>query len=461
MLLALTLFSLLLTSAVCPAGVTTTEGLTRVGLSSAVTSGAGQGRWLFVNWYAYSAGKLGFFVTDSGPQAGWTLPGFADQGWDEQTEVVWDAWWDVNFTRPYIAEIGPHAMVGRQGFANRATYLFRRQFDLPDAPAGYVLRTVELRAWSDNNAVFYINGQLIFISAFPASVSQPYTPRQLDLRPSGNVLALQLSNDDQPYNPIGVQFLLLLNYDPAPVLPSPTGTATPTATPLLPTPSATLPPYPLPEASATPTPAGSATPTATLTTTATSTATLTRTATASATPTASATATLTPTATCTPTASATPTLPPTATCTPAASATPTLTPTPRPVLRVSVSDWHDPLVASWSQRYTIVVSNLGPGEAYDVVLRDAIPPLTQPLLARSTAGAALEEGHVAWELGTLAEGEAVTLYLELGTSRALGHCSYLANRVEAQGRGTDTAGAVSYTLIVQPGQPSCHAVIFP
>jgi len=205
-----------------------------IGVSSAVTPGPGQGRWLMLNWYAYSTGSLKLYPTDTGSYAGWTLPGYDDSAWDDYTHVVWDRWWGASFAQPSIPELGQHAAIGRKGFVNRATYLYRRSFDIPPSPEGYTLRNVELRAWSDNNAVFYINGQLVFISCFPAGTSASFTPRQLGLSARNNVLALQLSNDDQSYNPIGVQYLLIFNYEAVPSLcftglspssPRPEGTA--------------------------------------------------------------------------------------------------------------------------------------------------------------------------------------------------------------------------------------------
>ena len=567
------------------------DQLSQVGLTSAVTPGPGQGRWLLLHWFAYPTGQLRFYPTDDGPHAGWTLPGYDDHTWDDYSDVVWDHWWNATFAQPSLSGLGERVMIGRAGFVNRATYLYRRSFDLPPEPAGYALRAVTLRAWSDNNAVYYVNGQNVFLSGFPYGVSQPFTPRQLDLRPQGNLLAIQLSNDDQPYNPIGAQFELVYDYEAVPWLcftgmappppqpegtavtvtaraedprgirlvrffvnsasdgtssgawwkfaevpaggetvfhatakldwtqapagfprtgthlivvnsfcaeglfsarwrddpcrelrftwtasgtPSPTPTEGPSVTPsLTPTEGPRATPSPTPIASPTqtagPSPAPTQTPSPSATwepPTPTATGDPGATPTAMATPSATLPATPTPTPTgtpsTTPTATATPSATPSATATP--TSTPSLTPTATPaaVLQASVRDWHDPLVASWRQRYTIVVTNVGTASATGVVLVDTIPARTWPLLDQSSPGASFDGGErVTWQLGALAPGASVTVYLELGTSSALPHCGYITNRVEAWGQETAVASARSHTLIERAGQPPCGAVILP
>lgn len=527
--------------------------ITQVGLTSGTTSGGNQGRWRLLDWYAYPADGFRFFPADSGPLAGWTLPEFDDSAWDDYTRVVWDHWWNEGFAQPSLTELGPRATIGREGFVNRATYLYRRYFDLPAAPPGYELRTLELQAWSDNNAVFYINGQLVFVSGFPSAVSMPLTPRQLGLRTLRNVLAIQVSNDDQGYNPIGVQFRLVLNYDPSLALCI-TGVS-PASPQIEGTPVAVIARaedgrgvyrveflmnsatdgstdgswwtlaevagegHTICDARATidwnRAPAGfprmgthrivvnsyfsegqlsarwqddpcrqrlftwmaSATPTATPTASAipSPTVTVLPSATLSATPpTPTPTETLSPYPTPTPSPSATPgrtatdtplpTSTPTATMTglPTATATCTLTPTPLPRLEVSVRDWHDPLIASWRQRYTIVVANVGPVPAHQVTLVDMLPARTWALLDQSSAGATLDsQGRVVWEIGTMPPGATQTYYLEIGTSLALTHCSYVTNRVEVWSAGLLVEEAQSHTLIMRAGQPDCGAVILP
>lgn len=544
---------LVLSGSAVPAGaVVVADATTLVALSSPVSSGPGQGRWLFLDWFSYPNGQLQFYPTGTGPRAGWTLPGYDDSGWDDYTRDVWDYWWGAPFAQPSILELGQHAAVGRQGFVNRATYLYRRSFDLPQPPADTVLVSVQLQAWSDNNAVFYINGRQVYVSSWPAGWSQAFGPGELGLMAQGNVLAVQLCNDDQPVtNPIGVQFRVLLNYQPirlcltgvTPRSPQwegtsitvsahaedprgiyqvrflinsaadgstsgtwwrfatvPGGGATtfdatatldwsqaPTGFPRLGTHRVAVnslyaegqlsarwyadpcrqmvyewvsAPQPTASPTATATVAPSLTPTAT--TTASPTPTATATPTASDTPSPTETQTPLPTATPSPTPTETPTATATATATASATPSPTLSATPAGRLVLSMVDWHDPLPATWRQRYTITVTNVGAGTATGVVLVDTAPAGADVLLDQSSPGGAYDGvSTVTWSLGTLAPGASATRYLEILTHSWHQHCTYLVNRAAASGIGAEPVQAEARTVIIHLSQPTCGLPVLP
>ncbi|HLV33635.1 MAG TPA: PKD domain-containing protein, partial [Spirillospora sp.] len=170
----------------------------------------------------------------------------------------------------------------------------------------------------------------------------------------------------------------------------------PTATSPL---TATLMVTPSPSATQTPsrTATATATPTFTVTPSLTPTATLTRTPTATLTWTPTATATLTPsrTATLTPTFSVTPSWTPTYTATPL----PTLTPSPTMTPDLDVAKTVD------DDGFQIVVANVGPTDANNVGLIEALRPGVRYLSSRPGAPVCIEDAGVVYcALGRIASG---------------------------------------------------------
>mgnify|MGYP005848931981 FL=1 len=480
-------------------------------LHSALHSGPGQGRWLLLNWFAYENGSFSFYPTDQGAHAGWTQVQFDDSRWDGQTLALWDRWWNEAFAQPCVLGLSV-AEVGSSGFVNKATYLHRRPFAAPPPPDGYELRTVELWAWSDNNAAYYINGQQVFVSGWPAAKSYRFPARQLSIG-AQNVLAIQVSNDDQDYNPIGLQYRILFNYEPreeppglclnASLLPKEVAPATvlqvhayawdprgverivflinaatdgtasgawwqfasynaggrtvvddAVGTLNL---AAAAPEFQRPgrHLIAVKSYAMGGSLSADWSDDACRTAVLTVVQ-GTPTPTLIPTNTSVPTATATHTPAGTPS--PTGSATPTATATATATPTatPRPTLALTVQDWHDPLPVGWWQRYTIAITNPHAVDLTGVVVTDTLPAATYLVPERTSHGAQWDGGsRVWWYVGRLNAGQSLVLYLELGTFSSAQHCSWLVNTVSAGGNETEVTTAQESTRLVRQGMPPC------
>jgi uncharacterized repeat protein (TIGR01451 family) len=101
---------------------------------------------------------------------------------------------------------------------------------------------------------------------------------------------------------------------------------------------------------------------------------------------------------------ATPTMPADAPL-PTASGTPTASLSAD--LELALADTPDPTAADGMLTYVLRVANHGPGDAHDVVVRDALPP--QVRLVHATLPVMEEKSGAVWKLGTLAAGDRRTL----------------------------------------------------
>jgi len=98
-----------------------------------------------------------------------------------------------------------------------------------------------------------------------------------------------------------------------------------------------------------------------------------------------------------------------------ALAHPTASPTPQEhALRVhDPVAWHDPQCAGWRERYTLSFTNQGTAALTNVRVSCAIPAWSDVLIDECSPGARMERGHVRWDIGSVAPGETITLYLEI------------------------------------------------
>jgi uncharacterized repeat protein (TIGR01451 family) len=125
------------------------------------------------------------------------------------------------------------------------------------------------------------------------------------------------------------------------------------------------------------------------------------------------------------------------------------------VLDVDKADWVDPLCAGWKQQYTITVQNTQAYTLTGVILTDALPAGTLPLLNESSAGAAVVAPSVVqWDLGTMNPGETKTLYLKIHTFSSIPHNTVITNTAWATaGEGASDWG-LAETLMIQCVQPT-------
>lgn len=129
--------------------------------------------------------------------------------------------------------------------------------------------------------------------------------------------------------------------------------------------------------------------------------------------------------------------------------TPTATPTtaPQPSLAISKSDRTDPLCAGHSQRYNITVSNTGSTAVSNVTATDIIPDGTYYLYA-SNQGYYDGGETVTWNLGTLAPGQSVSFYLDVGVLSSLPAGTVLTNVATVTGDQVTAVRTQAMTTII-------------
>jgi uncharacterized repeat protein (TIGR01451 family) len=88
--------------------------------------------------------------------------------------------------------------------------------------------------------------------------------------------------------------------------------------------------------------------------------------------------------------------------------------------------------------YTITLSNIGTGPAYDVILLDQLPPWTSFVSSSHTAVYNVESNAVDWNLGTLPAGTSITVSVTVHVDQAAPGETRLNNAVNATGE--DSSG---------------------
>jgi len=208
-----------------------------------VKSMAGEGVWKQVSHDGYpgcqSASQCNlvpYSIAD-----GWTTLNFDDSSWVTKNFTVDSNWWhnpDLGWRCKETYFTSEPETIGFIDDSNNVfpntngvTALYRRKFQI-SIPQGSRIESAELRMFSDNKTVVYINGTLTGEGlvmtnqegCYLASVSPPL------LRNGENILAIQLSNDriNEADNPFGMQYELKINFAP---LSTPTPSPTPTPPP--------------------------------------------------------------------------------------------------------------------------------------------------------------------------------------------------------------------------------------
>jgi len=129
--------------------------------------------------------------------------------------------------------------------------------------------------------------------------------------------------------------------------------------------------------------------------------------------------------------------------TPTSSPSPTATAVPLPMpalddgvsshLYVTLMDQFDPLCPGWRQSYSVWVSNVGMVTITQVVALDTMPSSCTAQLYRVTKGEVTlmlgDEGEIAWQIGTMAPGEAQKLEFQINVPDWLEQGTWLTNRV--------------------------------
>lgn len=266
-LTAVLFFPVVFASSAHPAlAATVTQVITQSELGDKVMEISGD------SFYAYQNTSLGEPVPEPPAPANWKRISFNDSSWlgaqdaystnPSVTEGAphWWCWVDSPANPEYYRLLGynvncnplgtnhaswpppptdPQQLVGPSGFVNRESILLRKTYTL-NPPAGYIVDSVTLDLWSDNNSWAYIdNGsgpQLITTGGLGGITSGSTTPYEVysynvtSLSTGGssipgqsitNTLAIQVSNDNQggSANPIGVAYKLVATYTSIPVTP--------------------------------------------------------------------------------------------------------------------------------------------------------------------------------------------------------------------------------------------------
>lgn len=177
------------------------------------------GKWVFITSHGYDCSRSPpikeIYRPTTGANAYWWTPGYDDSAWSSTGYVVWNDTWPIWGFNP-LPQIGDYVWNGTRPccgttydfayFAPDTSALHRRQFTLPSSP--YVLGRGRLHVFSDNEAMFYINGnQVGDFNNIPAS--------WFDVGGT-NVLAVQVCNDCTPNNMMGIQYILEVYYLPPP-----------------------------------------------------------------------------------------------------------------------------------------------------------------------------------------------------------------------------------------------------
>ncbi|MBK9711345.1 MAG: DUF11 domain-containing protein [Kouleothrix sp.] len=117
-----------------------------------------------------------------------------------------------------------------------------------------------------------------------------------------------------------------------------------------------------------------------------------------------------------------------------------------PNVMVSKTADHSPINAGDTAAFTIVVSNIGQGTAYDVTLTDQLPAGVAWSISPAVTGCDIQTGTLSCSLGDLAAGDSVTIHISGVTDAA--DCGVLSNTATvaatneaavAQGNNSSTA----------------------
>jgi hypothetical protein len=165
----------------------------------------GYGKWKFLDYDGYTCnngtGCYRPYHTRNRAHSDFWRVGYDDSGWDDSTYVKHGHPWDTLL----LPELGEYIVRADQDHPNLCTNLHRRWFNVPASGPTSEITQARVKTFSDNNAVWWINGNQQVVNA-DKHLIVPLS----DLNEGGsNLLAVEFSNDRQATsNPMGIQYII-------------------------------------------------------------------------------------------------------------------------------------------------------------------------------------------------------------------------------------------------------------